>query len=84
LVSGRRKRRDFRPVVPEHTLYDQALHAACVEGDVDVSPWACAEDELDEGVASVTMAYVLLIDLMVVCPVIRLISVSMKENARRR
>ena len=37
-----------------------------------------------EGVASVTMAYVLLIHLMVVCPLIRLLSVSMKENAKRR
>jgi len=30
------------------------------------------------------MAYVLFIHLMVVCPLIRLMSVSMKENAKRR
>jgi hypothetical protein len=41
-------------------------------------------DELDEGIASVTMAYVLLIHLMVVCPLIRLMSISMKESAKRR
>jgi hypothetical protein len=31
-----------------------------------------------------TMAYVLLIHLMLVCPAIRLVSISIKENAERR
>jgi hypothetical protein len=34
--------------------------------------------------AGLTMAYAVLIDLMVVCPLVRLLSVSMKESARRR
>jgi hypothetical protein len=42
-VSGRRKPRDFWPVVPEHIVSDQELHA-CIEGDVDVPPCACPFD----------------------------------------
>ena len=37
-----------------------------------------------EGVTSMTMAYVLLIHLMVICPLIRLLSISMKERGARR
>jgi hypothetical protein len=38
----------------------------------------------NEGVTKVTMAYVLLIHLMLICPLIRLLSISMKErNAKR-
>ena len=74
----------FRSVVLEHIGADEELHASGIQDDVDVSPCAGPFDELDEGVASVTMAYVLFIHLMVVCPLIRLMSVSMKENAKRR
>jgi hypothetical protein len=38
----------------------------------------------NEGVTSMTMAYVLLIHLMLICPLIRLLSISMKERAARR
>lgn len=31
-----------------------------------------------------TMAYVVLFHLMLVCPAIRFVSISMKENAERR
>jgi hypothetical protein len=62
----------------------EEVHASGTQDDVDVSPCAGAFDELDEGVTSVTIAYVLFIHLMVVCPLIRLMSVSMKENAKRR
>jgi hypothetical protein len=56
---------------------------------VDVSLCGCllvvAKSALqNEGVTSVTMAYVLLIHLMVICPLIRLLSISMKERAARR
>jgi hypothetical protein len=51
---------------------------------VDFSHCQGPFNELDEGIASVTMAYVLVIHLLVVCPLIRLMSVSMKENAKRR
>jgi hypothetical protein len=51
---------------------------------VDFSPFTGPFDELDEGVASVTLAYVFFIHLMVVCPLIRLLSISMKENVKRR
>jgi hypothetical protein len=37
-----------------------------------------------EGVTSMTMAYVLLIHLMLICPLIRLLSISMKERGARR
>jgi hypothetical protein len=60
------------------------LHAARAEGDVDVSPCAGPFDEPDEGVSIVTMAYVFLINLMVVCPLIRLASISMKASEERR
>ena len=83
LVSGRWKRRDLWPVVLAYIGADQGLHASGVEGDVAGPPCVGPFDP-DEGVASVTMAYVLLIHLMVVCPLIRLLSVSMKENAKRR
>ena len=33
---------------------------------------------------TLTMAYVVFITLMVVCPLIRLMSVSMKDNAKSR
>ena len=84
MVSGRPKRRDFRPVVLEHFGADEELPASGIQSDVDFSACAGPFDELDEGIASVTMAYVLFIHLMVVCPLIRLMSVSMKENAKRR
>jgi hypothetical protein len=80
----RKGRRDVWPVELEHGVFDQELHASCIEADVDVPPCAGPFDKLDEGVARVTMAYVLFIRLMVVCPLIRLLSVSMKENAKRR
>jgi hypothetical protein len=51
---------------------------------VDFSPCEGTLNELDEGITSVTMACVLFIHLLVVCPLIRLMSVSMKENAKRR
>ncbi len=38
----------------------------------DLAPRASPQEKLDAGVPGMTMAYVLLIDLMVVCPVIRL------------
>lgn len=38
----------------------------------------------DEGVLGVTMAYVVLITLMVVCPIVRLVSISMKASEKRR
>ena len=63
---------------------DEELHASSIQGDVDFSACAGPFDELDEGVASVTLAYVFFIHLMVVCPLIRLLSISMKENAKRR
>lgn len=37
-----------------------------------------------EGVISVTMAYAVLINLMLVCPLIRLVSVSLKAGEKRR
>ena len=51
---------------------------------MDFSPFTGPFDELDEGVASVTLAYVFFIHLIVVCPLIRLLSISMRENAKRR
>ena len=41
------------------------------------------EYQSSEGVTSVTMAYVVLIHLMLVCPLIRLLSISMKDDAKR-
>ena len=38
----------------------------------------------NEGVITVTMASVLLIHLMLICPLTRLLSISMKERAARR
>jgi hypothetical protein len=37
----------------------------------------------NEGATSVTMAYVLLIHLMLICPLIRLLAISMKERDAR-
>jgi hypothetical protein len=80
----RKGRRDFRSVVLEHVGAKEELHACGVQEDVDFSPCEGTFNELDEGITSVTMACVLFIHLLVVCPLIRLMSVSMKENAKRR
>jgi len=93
LARGRTKRRHFWSVVLEHVVSQQecpVLRTACRLGDVDVSlrggPFVVvAKSTLQsEGVTSMTMAYVLLIHLMVICPLIRLLSISMKERGARR
>ena len=42
------------------------------------------EHQSNEGVISVTMAYAVLITLILVCPVIRLVSVSLAASEERR
>ena len=42
------------------------------------------EHQSIEGVISVSMAYAVLITLILVCPLIRLVSVSMKASEKRR
>jgi hypothetical protein len=38
----------------------------------------------EQGVSGVTMAQLVLIHLMVICPAIRLVSMSMKADTKRR
>ncbi len=49
----------------------------------DLAPRASPQEKLDAGVPGMTMAYVLLIDLVVVCPVIRLLSISARVKSTR-
>jgi hypothetical protein len=51
---------------------------------VEVAICAGPSRSLDDGAASVTMAYVLLVHLLVICPLIRLLSISMKERTAKR
>src|SRR5262245_47489694 len=92
LAWGRTKHRHFWSLVLEHIVSNQEFCVRCTagraEGGVDVAlcggPFVFPTKSQNVGVTSVTMACVLVIHLMLVCPLIRLLSISMKERAAKR
>ena len=95
LAWGRTKRRHFWAVVLDHGVFNQEISVLRTTFTVEngVAEAVCASPFViyaksatlqNERVTKVTMAYVLLIHLMVICPLIRLLGISMKERKAKR